>query len=81
VKCRGQQTGLAFVDSTPIAVCHNKRIGHHKTFAGLARRGKSTTGWCYGFKLHLVINDQGEVLAFCLIPGKVDDREPVPTLA
>jgi len=78
---RGQQTGLAFVDSTPIAVCHNKRIRHHKTFAGLARRGKSTMGWFYGFKLHLVVNDQGEILAFCLTPGHVDDRTPVPTLA
>ena len=78
---RGHQTGIAFVDSTPISVCHNKRIRHHKTFAGLARRGKSTMGWFYGFKLHLVVNDQGEILAFCLTPGNVDDREPVPTLA
>jgi hypothetical protein len=78
---RGRQTGLAFVDSTPISVCHNKRIRRHKTFAGLARRGKSTMGWFFGFKLHLVVNDQGEILAFCLTAGNVDDREPVPTLA
>lgn len=78
---RGQQTGIAFVDSTPISVCHNKRIRRHKTFAGLARRGKSTMGWFYGFKLHLVVNDQGQILAFCLTPGNVDDRKPVPTLA
>lgn len=75
----GQQTGIAFVDSTSISVCHNKRIRRHKTFAGLARRGKSTMG--YFFKLHLVVNDQGEILAFCLTPGHVDDRQPVPTLA
>lgn len=77
----GQQTGIAFVDSTPISVCHNKRIRRHKTFAGLARRGKSTMGYFYGFKLHLVVNDQGEILAFCLTPGTVDDRTPLPTLA
>ena len=79
--CRGQQTGIAFVDSTPISVCHNKRIRRHKTFAAVARRGKSTMGWFYGFKLHLVVNDLGEILAFCLTAGNVDDRDPVPTLA
>ena len=78
---RGPITGIAFVDSTPISVCHNKRIRRHKTFAGLARRGKSTMGYFYGFKLHLVVNDQGEILAFCLTPGNVDDRVPVPILA
>ena len=78
---RGQQTGIGFIDSTPISVCHNKRIRRHKTFAGLARRGKSTMGYFYGFKLHLVVNDQGEILAFCLTPGNVDDRQPVPILA
>ena len=78
---RGQTTGIAFVDSTPISVCHNKRIRRHKTFAGLARRGKSSMGYFYGFKLHLVVNDQGQILAFCLTPGNVDDRTPVPTLA
>lgn len=78
---RGQVTGIAFVDSTPISVCHNKRIRRHKTFDGLARRGKSTMGYFYGFKLHLVVNDQGDILAFCLTPANVDDREPVPTMA
>jgi len=78
---RGQVTGIAFVDSTPISVCHNKRIRRHRTFNGLARRGKSTMGYFYGFKLHLVVNDQGEILAFCLTPANVDDREPVPTMA
>jgi len=78
---RGQTTGIAFVDATPIAVCHNKRIRRHKTFAGLARRGKSTMGYFYGFKLHLMVNDQGEILSFCLTAGNVDDRVPVPTMA
>jgi len=81
VSRRGSQTGISFIDSTPLAVCHNKRIRRHRTFAHLARRGKSTMGWFYGFKLHLVVNDQGQILAFCLTPGNVDDREPVPTLA
>jgi transposase len=62
-------------------VCKNPRIHHHKTFAGLARRGKTSTGWFYGFKLHLIVNDRGELLDFVLTPGNVDDRTPVPRLA
>jgi hypothetical protein len=74
-------TGIAFIDSTPLPVCHNRRIGRHKVFSGLAARGKTSMGWFYGFKLHLVVNDQGDLVAFCLSPGNVDDRKPVPQLA
>jgi hypothetical protein len=34
----------------------------HKVFAGLAERGKTSTGWFFGFKLHLMINYHGELL-------------------
>ena len=78
--CKGQCSGLSFVDSTPLKVCHNRRIERHKVFDGLAQRGKTSMGWFYGFKLHLVVNDQGELLAFHLTPGNVDDRKPLPTL-
>jgi hypothetical protein len=67
-------TGLGFIDSTALIVCHNKRIYGHKVFAGIAARGKTSTGWFYGFKLHLVINEYGEILSFYLTPGNVDDR-------
>jgi hypothetical protein len=77
----GPVTGIAFIDATPLPVCHNRRIGRHKVFDGLAARGKTSVGWFYGFKLHLVINDRGELLAFYLTPGNVDDRQPVPHLA
>jgi hypothetical protein len=73
---KGQTTGIQFIDSLPIRVCHNRRIGSHKVFAGLAQRGKSSMGWFYGFKLHLVINEEGELLAFSLTPGNRDDRRP-----
>jgi hypothetical protein len=76
----GRCTGMAFIDSTPLAVCHNRRIRTHKVFAGWATRGKTSMGWFYGFKLHLIVNDEGELLAFCLTPGHVDDRQPVPQL-
>ena len=77
----GQTTGVAFIDSTPLPVCHNKRIGRHQVFADVAARGKSSMGWFYGFKLHLIVNDQGELLAFQLTPGNVDDRKPVPQMS
>ena len=61
-------------------VCHKRRMGSHKVLAGLAPRGKSSRGWFYGFQLHLVINEQGELLAFALTPGHRDDRRPVKKL-
>lgn len=76
----GSTQGIAFIDSTPLSVCKNIRIPRHKTFKDEAGRGKSSTGWFYGFKLHLIVNDQGEILSFCVTPGNVDDRKPVPKL-
>lgn len=78
--CRGTCTGISFVDSTDLTVCHNRRIAQHKVFAGLAKRGKTSTGWFFGFKVHFVFNDCGELLECTLTPGNVDDRKPVPQL-
>ena len=74
---KGRCTGIAFIDSTTLAVCHNRRIATHKVFDGWATRGKTSMGWFYGFKLHLIVNDEGELLAFQLTPGHIDDRRPV----
>lgn len=71
---KGRCTGVSFIDSTPIKVCHNKRINSNKVFKGKAARGKSSTGWFYGFKLHLIINDMGEILSFSISKGNCDDR-------
>ena len=73
--CLGECTGISYIDSTPIRVCKNKRINRHKVFGGIAQIGKSTTGYFYGFKLHLVINERRELLNFVITPGNVDDRE------
>ena len=77
----GQGTGVAFISSTTLSVCHNKRIGRHRVFAGMATRGKTSLGWFYGFKLHLIVNDQGELLAVQLTPANTDDRKPVPQMS
>jgi hypothetical protein len=73
----GHRTGIYYIDSTALAVCHNRRIGRHKTFAGLAARGKTSMGWFFGFKLHLVFNQLNEIVAVKLTPGNVHDGAPV----
>ncbi|EON77583.1 Mobile element protein [Lunatimonas lonarensis] len=75
--CLGEGTGISFADSTPIRVCKNKRIKRNRVFKGIAQVGKSTMGYFFGFKLHLVINDKGELLNFVITQGNVDDREPL----
>lgn len=77
---RGPCTGIAFVDATSLAVCHNRRIGSHKVFRALAARGKTSVGWLYGFKLHLIINDRGDLLIFLVTAGNIDDRPPLPSM-
>ena len=76
----GACTGIGFIDSTSLEVCNPQRIHQHRVFARDAARGKTSMGWFYGFKLHLAVNDQGELLACCLTPGNIDDRKPVPRL-
>ena len=76
--CRlGKCSGISFVDSTPLKVCHNKRINSNKVFADVARRGKTSMGWFFGFKLHIVVNDTGEILDFAFTEANVDDRQPL----
>ena len=75
--CLGESTGISFIDSTPLRVCKNKRIKRNKVFSGLATTGKSTMGWFYGFKLHLVVNDKGEILNFVITQANIDDRDPL----
>jgi hypothetical protein len=77
----GKVIGISFVDSTPIAVCKNLKIKRNKVFKDIAQRGKSTTGWFYGFKLNIIVNELGELLNFSVIPGDYDDRKPLPKLA
>jgi hypothetical protein len=79
-RCLGEVTGISFIDSTSVAVCHVKRAKAHRTFQGLAGWGKSSVGWYFGFKLHLIINDKSQLLAVALTPGNTDDRKPVPEM-
>nr|WP_322661278.1 IS982 family transposase [Dendronalium sp. ChiSLP03b]MDZ8206569.1 IS982 family transposase [Dendronalium sp. ChiSLP03b] len=97
--CFGKCTGIGFIDSTCLKVCHNRRIYRHKVFEGLAARGevvpilavsgdgkllnpkgKTSVDWFFGFKLHIVVNELGQLLNVTLTPGNIDDRQPVPNL-
>ena len=77
---QGKMTGISFVDSTAIPVCHPKRIKRNQVFKDTAKLSKSSMGWYFGFKLHLIINDCGEILSCRITPGNVDDRIHLPSM-
>jgi hypothetical protein len=76
MKKSGTCTGISIIDSFPIEVCHIKRASSHKTFNGIAKKGKTSVGWFYGLKLHATINHLGEILSFVLTPGNIIDNNP-----
>src|SRR3954452_1855198 len=69
----GEETGVYFADPSKRAVCHNRRIDRHRVFDGLAARGKTSTGWFFGLKLHVVINHKGQIMALKITPGNIAD--------
>jgi hypothetical protein len=76
----GKETGIYFADSTSLDVCHIKREKRHKVFKGIATKGKNSMGWFFGLKLHLIINNEGELMACKITAANVDDRSPVAKL-
>lgn len=77
---QSQPTGVSYIDATSLAICHPKRVSRNKVFAGIAALGKTTKGWFFGLKLHLLINELGEIQGLKLTPGNIDDRVPVPEI-
>lgn len=76
----GKVTEYLFIDATPVAVCHNLRKKRHKVLRGLAKKGKTSTGWFFGFKLHFVFNTSGEIVRMQITGGNTSDRSPVMSL-
>lgn len=77
---RGEVTEYMFIDSTPMPVCHNLRERRHKVFNGLAAKGKTSTGWFFGMKLHMIFNTNGDLVRLAITPGNVNDRTPVRSM-
>lgn len=67
-------TTANYIDSTKLVVCHNRRIRRNRVFKGIAERGKSSMGWFYGFKLHLIVNEHGQLVSFFVTPGNTSDN-------
>ena len=78
---KGQETGVYYVDSTKIDVCHNLRIYRHKVIKDFAKRGKTSTSCFFGFKVHLIFNNKGEIMSFQISSGNTDDRKPVDSIS
>lgn len=76
-RCLVECTGISIIDSTALKVCQIRREKQHKTFKHLTTKGLTSTGWFFGFKLHLIINDKVEILNFMFTQANVDDREPL----
>lgn len=73
--CLSPATEANYIDATKLVVCHNKRIFNHQVFQGFASRGKSSTGWFYGFKIHAIVNQEGDLVHCQFTTGKVADND------
>lgn len=67
------RTGIYFIDSTKIEACHPNRVHQNLVFKGIASWGKTSTGWFYGIKIHLIINNLGEIIQTCFTTGGTSD--------
>lgn len=70
----GKKTGIYYIDSSCLPVCHLKRSRRHKTFDTVAQYGKTSVGWFFGLKIHLVVNHNGELIAFKITQGNRHDN-------
>ncbi|WP_341795139.1 IS982 family transposase [Rickettsia endosymbiont of Rhinocyllus conicus] len=76
----GDETGIYFVDSTKLSICHAKRTNNNKVFSGIAKIGMSSYGWFMGFKLHIVINNKGQIMAIKITKGNASDLSAVDSI-
>ena len=72
--CHNKCTGVSFIDSFALQVCNNRRIYSHKVFRDIAQRGVTSMGFFYGFKVHFIINHNGEIINFNITPGNIADN-------
>lgn len=77
---KGENSGIYFIDSTKLSICHNKRTGSNRVFGRLARIGMSSYGWFMGYKLHLVINNKGEIMVIKITKAHNSDLVAVDSI-
>lgn len=77
---KGESSGIYFIDSTKLSICHNKRTNNNRVFGKLAKVGMSSYGWFMGYKLHLVINNKGEIMAIKITKGNAGDLTSADSL-
>ena len=69
--------GLALIDSTVLPVCAIQRERDHKSHSRQASKTMSSLGWAYGYKLHLITNENGLILRWQLTSANVHDITPL----
>ncbi|MCF6766739.1 IS982 family transposase, partial [Thiotrichales bacterium 19S3-7] len=77
---QGKQTGIYYIDSSKLPVCHNLRAKRHKVFSSIAEKGRTGMGYFYGLKLHLVVNQHCEIMNFQISKGNLHDSKPMVSL-
>ena len=76
----GRKTGIYYIDGSCLPVCHLKRSKRNKVFQDIAQYGRTSVGWFFGLKIHLVINNLGEMIAFKITRGNVHDGAAAKSL-
>jgi hypothetical protein len=77
----GEETGIYYIDSTKLQICHGKRTKGNKVFKNISKIGRSSYGWFMGFKLHIIINNKGNIMAIKITKGNKSDSSAAASLA
>ena len=76
----GKRTGIYYIDGSCLPVCHLKRQKRHRTFKTVAEFGRTSVGWFFGLKIHLVTNNFGQLIAFKITRGNRSDGQEAHSL-
>ena len=69
-----------FVDGSKLKVCEITRSLSHKVAKDYATKSKTHTGWFYGFRLHIIVNEWMEILGCKIASGSKDERKVLASM-